>query len=170
VTELNSDNIYLLYRITEFYWDKYFKLCRNLSYRTYGSVWQGFIGTSHFMKQSVSGYPGQVIYKTEWHSPVGTSHFCWLKMNLTAFSGWRLKPWIQSVQHWVNSQHSQYSFRASGYCKAELQFYFCCTNQSGLVQSKESGAVRKGQVLSGDLAPLWTWACEIRLIYTLLFI
>jgi len=24
--------------------------------------------------------------------------------------------------------------------------------------------------LSGDLAPLWTWACEISLIYTLLFI
>ena len=55
-----------------------------------------------------------------------------------------------------NPQHSQYSFRASGYCKAELHFYFYCTNQSGLLQSKESGAVRKEQALSVDLAPLWT--------------
>jgi len=46
------------------------------------------------------------------------------------------------------------------YCKAELRFYFYCTNQNGLLQSKESGAVRKGQVLSGDLVPLWPWACE----------
>jgi len=27
------------------------------------------------MKQFVSGYPGQAIYKTEWQSFVGTSHF-----------------------------------------------------------------------------------------------
>jgi len=65
VTELHSDKINLLYIMTEFYCDKYIKICPNLSSRTYGSVWQGFGGqaiyetvcqrltrTSRFIKQS----------------------------------------------------------------------------------------------------------------------
>jgi len=69
--------IYLVSIISlQMYWDKYFEVCPNLSSRTYGSVWQGFGGTSH-LRFSLSGVnPDKPFYETEWQSFVGTSHFC----------------------------------------------------------------------------------------------
>jgi len=75
VTELHFDKVNLLYKVTEFYWDKYFKICPNLSSRTYGSLWQGFSGTSHLRNSLSAVNPDKPFYKTEWQSFVGTSHF-----------------------------------------------------------------------------------------------
>jgi len=44
--------------------------------------------------------------------------------------------WPQAF-NWGDPQHLQYTTRAWMHCKAEPSFYFYCTNQSGLIQSKE---------------------------------
>jgi len=62
--------------MAEFYWDKYFKVCPNLLSRTNGSVWQGFIGTSHLWNSLSAVNPDKPFYETEWRNFVGTSHFC----------------------------------------------------------------------------------------------
>ena len=91
----------------------------------YGSGWQNFVGTSHLRFGLSEVNPDKPFYKTVWQSFVGASHFCLLKMNLTSFSGWRLKPLSMPMQPLVNvsSTHNipsepQYAARQG------LHFYF----------------------------------------------
>jgi len=100
------------------------------------------------MKQFVSGYPGQAVYRTEWQSPVGTSHTCLLKTNLTSFLVWRLKPRTLTIgNQWpYESQHSTTYLPSLGMLPVRASFYFYCMTKvvktvEGVVPSESDTTV-----------------------------
>ena len=117
----------------------------NLTDCFYETVWQRSSRTCHFIEQSGRVLLGQAI-SVNWK-------WIWLQ-----FQGEDSSQWESPLRRGAH-RHSQYPFRASGYCKA------ICTIQSGLIQAKESGAVRKEQVFQVMLATLWVWTVKSVPIY-----
>jgi len=85
-------------------------------------------------------------------------------MNLTSFSGWRLT--LRTTAGWrYGSQHST-TYHMSLDMLWDRAFSFTSAVWPWwAVQPKESEAVRKGQVLSGDAGNTLTWACKSSLFY-----
>jgi len=85
-------------------------------------------------------------------------------MNLTSFPGWRLTP--RTTAGWrYGSQHST-TYHPSldmQWGRASILLLLCDQNEQ--YNEKESEAVRKGQVLSGDASNTLTWACKSSLFY-----
>jgi len=125
---------------------KYFKFCQNLSSRNYGSVWQGFVETSH-LRFSLSGvnldkpFLWNRVTEYRWDKPLllteNKSNFTF-RVKAQAIEGLREQASGQTIALTT-------SRRARKAARRSLRFFFYCTNQNGLIQSKESGAVRKGQ-------------------------
>ena len=83
-------------------------------------------------------------------------------MNLTSFLVWRLKLKVRSQGiPRERFQHLQYSFQASGYCKAELRF-FTSTAQTKVGWYNGRRAVPSESDTSRTLNLKW----KIRLLYT----
>jgi len=90
--------------------------------------------------------------------------------SLTLFLVWRLKL-LKTPLHPAELIAALTTIRSSlRWLQGRASILLQRLNQKWHRPEKESEAVRKGQVLSGDASNTLSWVCEISLIYTLLFI
>ena len=140
---------------------KHLEIYSNLSLRTYGLLWQGFNETSYFYKtvcQRLSRTSH--VYEIGWQSFVRTSHFYKLKINLTLFSGWRLKPSRVSAKQQRGKTALTIPLPSLRVLQDRASFLLLLHKPKWVAAVEGERSRQERTSLSRDLAPLWTWACE----------